>query len=94
MLRVTVWGENVHEQQDAAVAAIYPRGMHTAIAEGIRENLPNAEVVTATLQEAEHGLTAERLWGALSWGQHVALSLGGAGLIAAGLFALWRRRLR
>jgi hypothetical protein len=39
-LRVVVWGENIHEQQDAAVAAIYPQGMHTAIADGIRENLP------------------------------------------------------
>ncbi len=40
------------------------------------------------------GVTVERLWGALSWGQHVALSVGGAVLLAAGLYALWRRRAR
>lgn len=60
-LRVVVWGENIHEQRDAAVAAIYPDGMHATIAEGIREFLPEAEVTTATLQEPEHGLAAERL---------------------------------
>ena len=73
-LRVLVWGENVHEQQDAAVAAIYPRGMHGAIAEGIQEYLPDAEVATATLQEAEHGLSAERLaeTDVLTWWGHRA----------------------
>lgn len=73
-LRVVVWGENVHEQQDAAVAAIYPDGMHAAIAAGIRENLPDAEVSTATLQEPEHGLTAERLAATdvLTWWGHRA----------------------
>ena len=57
-LRVVVWGENIHEQRDAEVAAIYPQGMHGAIAEGIREFLPGAEVATVTLQEPEHGLSA------------------------------------
>src|SRR6266498_2890432 len=41
-LRVIVWGENVHEQKDAAVQAIYPHGMHHAIASGLRELLPIA----------------------------------------------------
>lgn len=40
------------------------------------------------------GLTVERLWGALSWEQHVALSLGAGIVLAAGLYALWRRRAR
>lgn len=73
-LRVLVWGENVHEQRDAAVQAIYPQGMHTAIADGIRENLPGAEVTTTTLQEPEHGLTAERLatTDVLTWWGHRA----------------------
>ncbi len=73
-LRVLVWGENVHEQRDAAVQAIYPHGMHTAIADGIRENLPGAEVTTTTLQEPEHGLTAERLAATdvLTWWGHRA----------------------
>jgi len=71
-LRAVVWGENIHEQQDAAVAAIYPRGMHVAIAEGIREFLPAAEVSTATLQEPEHGLSAQRLatTDVLTWWGH------------------------
>lgn len=60
-VRVVVWGENVHEQHDAAVRAVYPDGMHRAIAAGVRENLPRAQVETATLQEPEHGLTAARL---------------------------------
>jgi len=73
-LRVLVWGENVHEQQDAAVRAIYPQGMHGAIAEGLREQLPAAEVATATLQEPEHGLSAERLaeTDVLTWWGHRA----------------------
>ena len=47
-LRITVWGENVHEQVEQHVAERYPDGMHGAIADGIRENLPDA-VVTAAL---------------------------------------------
>jgi trehalose utilization protein len=72
--RVIVWGENVHEQNDAAVRAVYPGGMHAAIAAGIRERLPDARVETATLQEPEHGLTAARLaeTDVLTWWGHRA----------------------
>jgi len=71
-LRVVVWGENIHEQQDAAVAAIYPEGMHTTIAAGIREFLPGSVVTTATLQEPEHGLSVTRLaeTDVLTWWGH------------------------
>jgi trehalose utilization protein len=71
-LRVVVWGENIHEQKDAAVAAIYPHGMHTTIAAGIREFLPTAEVSVATLQEPQHGLSVERLAATdvLTWWGH------------------------
>jgi trehalose utilization protein len=55
-IRITVWGENVHEKRHAAVAKIYPNGMHETIAEGLRE-VTGLEVRTATLQEPEHGLT-------------------------------------
>lgn len=67
-----VWGENIHEQQDAAVAAIYPHGMHVTIAEGIREFLLGADVTTATLQEPEHGLSVARLaeTDVLTWWGH------------------------
>lgn len=73
-LRVVVWGENVHEQRHPPVAAVYPQGMHETIAGAIREGVPEALVETATLQEAEHGLTAERLarTDVLTWWGHMA----------------------
>jgi trehalose utilization protein len=73
-LRVIVWGENVHEQKDAAVQAVYAQGMHQAIASGLRELLPTAQIETATLQEPEHGLTAARLAATdvLTWWGHRA----------------------
>ena len=37
-IRVTVWGENVHERQNEAVGRIYPDGMHETIAAGLREH--------------------------------------------------------
>jgi trehalose utilization protein len=60
-LRIVAWGENVHEHTNPAVGAIYPKGLHEAIAEGVRQNLPGAAVETATLQQPENGLPAERL---------------------------------
>lgn len=73
-LRVVVWGENVHEHTNAKVGAIYPHGMHAAIADGIRELLPSALVSTATLQEPQHGLAEERLaeTDVLTWWGHKA----------------------
>ena len=73
-LRVVVWGENVHEHKNPKVAAVYPLGMHTAIAEGVRGLLPDAVVTTATLQEPEHGLSEERLavTDVLTWWGHMA----------------------
>lgn len=72
-IRVTVWGENIHEQRDAPVRAIYPDGMHEAIAAGIREHLGGSAVVrTATLDQPEHGLTDEVLaeTDVLTWWGH------------------------
>ena len=73
-LRVIVWGENVHETTDAAVAALYPDGMHCAIADGVRALLPEARVETATLQEPDHGLSEARLaeTDVLTWWGHRA----------------------
>src|SRR5689334_1378119 len=73
-LRVVVWGENVHETKHPAVAQVYPHGMHAAIAEGLRQLLPHADVSTATLQQPEHGLTEERLASTdvLTWWGHMA----------------------
>ncbi len=74
-LRVTVWGEGLHEQRDAGVAERYPDGIHGAIAQGIAEHLDEAAVLrTATLAEPEHGLTEEVLaeTDVLTWWGHLA----------------------
>lgn len=59
-INVVVWGENIHEHENADVGRLYPDGMHEAIATALnREDGIRAE--TAVLQDAEHGLSAERL---------------------------------
>lgn len=72
-IKVTVWGENVHEQKHEAVRKIYPEGMHQCIAAGLQE-APEFEVRTATLQEPDHGLTEEILnnTDVLTWWGHAA----------------------
>ena len=73
-IRVTVWGENLHDQKDAKVQAIYPNGMHATIAEGVQEYLgAGVSVRTATLDSPEHGLTAEVLaeTDVLTWWGHM-----------------------
>ena len=72
-IRVTVWGENRHEKTNPAVAAVYPTGMHNAIADGLRQ-YPGFEVQTATLDESEHGLTEDVLrdTDVLTWWGHMA----------------------
>ena len=73
-IRVTVWNEGVHEKKDAAVAKVYPKGIHGALADHLRKQ-PGLEVVaTATLEEPEHGLTEAVLAGTdvLLWWGHMA----------------------
>ncbi len=72
-IRVTVWNENLHECKNAIVAKIYPDGMHNCIADGLREDVAIL-VRTATLQEAEHGLTKRVLaeTDVLLWWGHAA----------------------
>ena len=71
-IRVTVWNEFRHERSDEAVRAIYPDGLHAAIAEGLRSG--DFEVRTATLDEPEHGLSEAVLaeTDVLTWWGHVA----------------------
>ena len=59
-VRVTVWNEFRHEQSDAHIRAVYPDGIHRAIAEYL-EGQPGFSVQTATLDEPEHGLTDDVL---------------------------------
>ncbi|WP_090482379.1 ThuA domain-containing protein [Nakamurella panacisegetis] len=56
------------------MATDYPDGIHGAIADGLRELLPQAQVRTAVLADPEHGLTEEVLAGTdvLLWWGHVA----------------------
>jgi len=60
-LRVTVWNENRHENYpDSLTARLYPTGMHGAIASGLESLLGDrVKVTTATLDEPEHGLSAQ-----------------------------------
>jgi trehalose utilization protein len=72
---VTVWGENVHEREEAPVRALYPEGMHAAIAAGLTGLLGDrVSVRTATLDEPEHGLTDAVLaqTDVLTWWGHIA----------------------
>ena len=73
MIKVMVWNEYVHEQSREDVKALYPDGIHAAVAAGLRED-DAFEVHTATLQEPEHGLTEERLaeTDVLLWWGHMA----------------------
>jgi trehalose utilization protein len=72
MTRVTVWNEHRQERSDPAVAAVYPDGIHEAIAAGLRE--AGFGVGIATLDEPEHGLTEEVLAATdvLTWWGHAA----------------------
>jgi trehalose utilization protein len=72
MTRVTIWNEYRQERSDAAVAAVYPDGIHMAIAEGL--GAPDFEVRVATLDEPEHGLSDAVLAATdvLTWWGHAA----------------------
>jgi len=59
-VRVTIWNEYRHEREDERYAAVYPMGIHGAIAEGLAA-FPELTTTTGTLDEPEHGLTEERL---------------------------------
>lgn len=71
MIRVTVWGENIHEHTDAQVRELYPQGMHQCIADALNSD-PDIQARTATLQQPEHGLSTETLecTDVLTWWGH------------------------
>ncbi len=73
MIRVTVWNEFRHEKESAQIAALYPDGIHGAIAAFLGAN-EDISVRTATLDEPEHGLTQEVLdsTDVLLWWGHMA----------------------
>lgn len=72
-VRVTVWGENIHEHTNPKVGAIYPNGMHTCISDALNDD-PRLRSTTATLDQPEHGLTEDVLavTDVLTWWGHIA----------------------
>jgi len=72
-IKVIIWGENIHEHKNEKVRAVYPDGMHRALADGLSGE-ENLSVETATFQERDHGLSEERLASVdvLAWWGHVA----------------------
>jgi trehalose utilization protein len=58
-LRVTVWNEFRHERSNPQVGAVYPDGIHAALAAPLRA--AGHAVRTATLDESEHGLGGDVL---------------------------------
>ncbi len=74
-IRLTIWNEFVHEQENEAVKAIYPNGIHRVIADAMSQQLgKDVEIRTATLDEPQHGLTDEVLQSTdvLTWWGHTA----------------------
>ena len=59
-IRVTVWGENVHEQTNKVVAQVYPKTMHVTIADFLNLD-PGITAASVTLQDPEHGMSVARL---------------------------------
>lgn len=96
-ISVTIWNEHVHERTDAEVGAVYPDGIHGALAHGIAP-LGDFDIRTATLDDPEHGLPPGVLdaTDVLFWWGHLAHDrvsdevvdrvqhavLGGMGLVA------------
>lgn len=60
MIQVTIFNEFLHEKEDPEVEEHYPEGIHEVIADALADE-EELVVHTATLEEPEHGLTAEVL---------------------------------
>ena len=73
-INVTVWNEYRHERNNPEVARVYPEGIHGLLATVLQKE--GHSVRTATLDEAEHGLTEEVLekTDVLLWWGHAAHS--------------------
>ncbi|CAM4031869.1 ThuA domain-containing protein [Paenibacillus alkaliterrae] len=71
-IRLTIWNEYIDEKEIAESAAIYPRGMHVALAAGLAPY--GFRIHTATFEEPQHGLTEQVLnhTDVLIWWGHAA----------------------
>jgi len=72
-IRALVWSEFRHEKKNPKVAALYPHGMHEAIADGLRGK-EDIDVSTAWLDQPQHGLHDDVLakTDVLLWWGHMA----------------------
>lgn len=59
-INVTIWNEYWHERNNPEIGKIYPDGIHSVLAEALREQ-GFASIRTATLDQPEHGLTKDAL---------------------------------
>ncbi len=72
MIKVTVWNEFFHEKTEEKVAAIYPDGIHNAIADFLKTD-EEMVVRTATMWDEEFGLSNEVIENTdvLIWWAHI-----------------------
>jgi trehalose utilization protein len=76
-ITVTIYNEFYHEQHDPKVSAVYPQGIHQAIADALCAEPDIGEIVTATLDNHKDVLTQECLdntdvmywWGHMKHGE-------------------------
>ena len=59
MIRVLVWNEYQHERSEEKIAAIYPNGIHSVIADFLK--CDDIQVKTATLDD-ENYLMRSHIW--------------------------------
>jgi trehalose utilization protein len=73
MINVTIFNEFFHERNNETVRQIYPNGIHIALADQLNQH-DDMTVRTATLDQPEHGLTADVLakTDVLLWWGHMA----------------------
>ncbi len=73
-MNITIYNEFIHEKKDPKVGAIYPHGIHGALAEHFQKQAHVQTVRTATLDQEEHGLTEAVLndTDVLLWWGHLA----------------------
>ncbi len=70
--KILIWNEFRHEKADPTVQAVYPHGIHSALADGL--SAAGFSIRTATLDEPEHGLSDAALaeTDVLLWWGHMA----------------------
>lgn len=73
-LKVLIWNEYIHELEHPEVEAVYPDGIHQALADAIRDAHPDAKVGVATLRQPDHGLSQALLddTDVMLWWGHMA----------------------